>query len=80
MFNYDEIANTVENFTSVRINISENLDKIITYSDTIINKSKSILTIPQLICSFNIILLEIEAYNKQRIYFMIQPTDNGNIY
>ena len=42
------------------MNISENLDRIISYSETIINKSKSMFTLPQLISYFNNILLEIE--------------------
>ena len=50
MFNYNETANT----------ISENLDKIRTYHDTIINKRKSKFTLPQLKSSINNILLEIE--------------------
>ena len=47
------------------MNISENLDRIISYSETIINKSKSMFTLPQLISYFNNILLEIEDDKKQ---------------
>ena len=54
MFNSDENTNTI------KMNISENLNRIITYSETIINKSKSMFTLPQLISYFNNILLEIE--------------------
>ena len=65
MFNSDDNMNTIENFTSIKMNISENLDRIITYSETIINKSKSMFTLPQLISYFNNILLEIEDDKKQ---------------
>ena len=59
MFNSDENTNTI------KMNISENLDIIISYSETIINKSKSMFTLPQLISYFNNILLEIEDDKKQ---------------
>ena len=54
------MINSDENTNTIKMNISENLDRIITYSETIINKSKSMFTLPQLICYFNTILLEIE--------------------
>ena len=60
MFNSDDNMNTIENFTSIKMNLSENLDIIRIYSETIINNSKSMVTIPQLISSFNNILLLIE--------------------
>ena len=54
MFNSDDNMNTI------KMNISENLDILKRYSETIINNSKSMVTILQLISSFNNILLLIE--------------------